>query len=286
VKSVVDSSVASDWHAVEMLAIGEFARLAGTSVRTVRYYHSIGLLEASAIDELTGYRLFRAQELGRLHRIVALKELGLSLSQIRELVDGLSADVLRGMLVMKRLELESQVKLASDRLNLVEQRLRYIEQERDVPIEAIVKQLPPMRLAAVSCADALGFDGLEHPLKAAFQALAGTLRTARVKPLGPPLVYIKRDGPVLHPFACFDIGDQHGIADSQLLHLEGVEAASAVCRGNATSDDLSPMFGELAKWAAVHGYEQRGPGRIVILEAKGAPDDVLELQLPVVRHVA
>jgi DNA-binding transcriptional MerR regulator len=283
---MVDSAVASDWHAVDMFSIGEFARLAGTSVRTVRYYHSIGLLEASVVDGVTGYRLFSAKELGRLHRIVALKELGLSLAQIRELIDGLSAEVLRGMLVMKRIELESQLQTASDRLNLVEQRLRYIEREHTIPIEAVVKQIPAMRVAALACASASGFGGLEHALKAAFSALGETLRAARVKPLGRPLVYIRRDGPVLHPFACLEVGQQSGISESHLLHLEAVEAASAVCRGTATSQELSPMFGELARWADVHGYEQRGPGRIVIVESSGAPDDVLELQLPVVRHAA
>jgi DNA-binding transcriptional MerR regulator len=67
-----------------MLSIGEFARLGGVSVRTLRHYDEIGLLHPATVDPETGYRGYSADQLGRLNRIVALKELGLSLTQAFE----------------------------------------------------------------------------------------------------------------------------------------------------------------------------------------------------------
>jgi DNA-binding transcriptional MerR regulator len=60
-----------------MFSIGEFARLGTVSVRALRHDDEIGLLRPAKVDPETGYRGYSADQLGRLNRIVALKELGL-----------------------------------------------------------------------------------------------------------------------------------------------------------------------------------------------------------------
>jgi predicted transcriptional regulator YdeE len=62
-----------------MFTIGDFARLGRVSVRMLRHYDAVGLLEPAAVDRFTGYRYYRADHLRRLNRIVALKELGFTL---------------------------------------------------------------------------------------------------------------------------------------------------------------------------------------------------------------
>jgi DNA-binding transcriptional MerR regulator len=85
-----------------MFSIGEFARLGGVSVRTLRHYDEIGLLGPATVDPDTGYRGYSARQLGQLNRIIALKELGLSLSQARRLLAGITLEELQGMLVPPR----------------------------------------------------------------------------------------------------------------------------------------------------------------------------------------
>ena len=70
-----------------MFAIGEFARLARVSVKTLRYYDETELLKPARVDRETGYRLYKASQLPRLNRILVLKELGFSLERIAALVD-------------------------------------------------------------------------------------------------------------------------------------------------------------------------------------------------------
>jgi DNA-binding transcriptional MerR regulator len=82
-----------------MFSIGEFARLGTVSVRALRHYDEIGLLRPAKVDPDTGYRGYSAEQLGQLNRIVALKELGLSLAQVRQLLGGITLDELRGMLM-------------------------------------------------------------------------------------------------------------------------------------------------------------------------------------------
>ena len=59
-----------------MLNIGEFARLGQVSPRMLRHYDEFGLLTPDRVDPASGYRLYRVQQLGRLHRIVALRDIG------------------------------------------------------------------------------------------------------------------------------------------------------------------------------------------------------------------
>ena len=69
----------ADW------SIQEIARLAGTTSRTLRHYDDIGLLPPTRIAH-NGYRHYDAPALVRLQRILLLRELGLGLPQIAEVL--------------------------------------------------------------------------------------------------------------------------------------------------------------------------------------------------------
>jgi len=84
-----------------MFRIGEFSKLSQVTVKALRYYDEIGLLKPAKVDPFTGYRYYSADQLPRLNRILALKDLGLSLAQISRLLDGdLPPAQIRGMLRM------------------------------------------------------------------------------------------------------------------------------------------------------------------------------------------
>src|ERR1700744_373361 len=63
--------------------IGEFAELAGVSRKTLRHYDRLGLLRPVAVDARTRYRCYCAAQLSELATILVLRELGMSLPQIR-----------------------------------------------------------------------------------------------------------------------------------------------------------------------------------------------------------
>jgi len=67
----------------KLMTIGEIAKEANVSIRTIHYYDQCGLLKASAYSE-GGYRLYSNKELVMLFQIKGLKELGLSLNEIKQ----------------------------------------------------------------------------------------------------------------------------------------------------------------------------------------------------------
>jgi DNA-binding transcriptional MerR regulator len=72
---------------VEHHRIGELARVAGVTVRTLHHYDELGLLTPSERTQ-GGHRLYTAQDVQRLYRLLALRSLGLPLDEIRTLLDG------------------------------------------------------------------------------------------------------------------------------------------------------------------------------------------------------
>src|SRR5690242_15945927 len=100
-----------------MFTIGDFARHGRVSVRMLHHYDAIGLLRPARVDPASGYRFYEAGQLARLNRITALKDLGFTLRQVREILDEqVSAAELRGMLRLRQAELEAAMAAAADRL--------------------------------------------------------------------------------------------------------------------------------------------------------------------------
>ena len=127
-----------------MLRIGEFSRLSQVTVKTLRYYDEIGLLKAATVDPFTNHRYYTVDQLTCIHRIVALKELGLSLQQIAQMLnDNLDLQEMRGMLKLKHAEIQQRVQAEQARLTQVGKfRLRLLEVEEQMPeIEIVVKQV-------------------------------------------------------------------------------------------------------------------------------------------------
>ncbi len=70
----------------EKMRIGELAQKAGVTPRTIRYYENLGLLHPSE-REGSGFRYYTANELARLQKIDCLKALGLTLEEIRSVIE-------------------------------------------------------------------------------------------------------------------------------------------------------------------------------------------------------
>lgn len=128
-----------------MLKVGEFSRLSQVTVKTLHHYDEVGLLKPSHTDPFTSYRYYTLDQLPRLHTIVALKELGLSLEEIRQLLsEELSAEQIRGMYRLKQAELQQRLREEQARLAQVEFRLRQIEQEGTASaLDIVVKRIEP-----------------------------------------------------------------------------------------------------------------------------------------------
>lgn len=108
----------------ELLKIGDFAKLCGTNLRTLRYYEELGLLTPASRSK-GGFRYYRRTDLNRLNMIRDLQALGLQLDRIGELMQTRESAGDR----LRFLERVQNALREQDRL-LVE-RARALEEQRD-----------------------------------------------------------------------------------------------------------------------------------------------------------
>ncbi|MEV5122949.1 MerR family transcriptional regulator [Streptomyces decoyicus] len=175
-----------------MFSIGDFAQYGRVSARMLRHYDAIGLLRPARTDPASGYRYYEAAQLARLNRIIALKDLGFSLQQVGAiLAEEVSVPELRGMLRLRRAELEASLAAAGARLAQVEARLRTIESEgRMSADDVVVKRTGAVLLAELSgIAASYGPEDIGPVIQPLYGELCRRLETAGVTPSGPVLAY-------------------------------------------------------------------------------------------------
>ena len=277
-----------------MFSIGEFARLGTVSVRTLRHYDEIGLLRPATVDPVTGYRSYSAQQLGQLNRIMALKELGLSLTQARRLLAGVTLEELRGMLILRRAQLEHEIQEHRNQLLGVEARLRYIAREDAMPADDItVKKIPALGVVVIT-GQAPGFGApnivpVFNRLAAQYDQLG--IRD-RVQEAGPfTLFYEYEEDRSNGVTVCLalPVAEPPGElpAPAQYRVLPEIEAAIAVRTGPAAG--IFPVvYHDLARWTEERGYQAAaGPGREVLVhevdDISDIAQQVIEIQLPFTR---
>jgi DNA-binding transcriptional MerR regulator len=69
-----------------ILTIGEFSRATLLTIKTLRYYHDTGLLEAAEVDPHTGYRRYLTSQIPRAQMVKRFRELQMPLNEIRQLL--------------------------------------------------------------------------------------------------------------------------------------------------------------------------------------------------------
>ncbi|MFJ8921996.1 MerR family transcriptional regulator [Streptomyces sp. NPDC102415] len=272
-----------------MFTIGDFARHGRVSVRMLRHYDATGLLRPAHVDPATGYRYYAAAQLARLNRVIALKELGLTLQQVQQILDEkVTTEELRAMLRLRRAELEGAMTAAAARLVQVEARLRSIESEGHMPTnDVVIRSIPAIRVAELT-ATAAGFEpeAISPVIGPLYDELFRRLEAAGVKPTGPGVASYEdapEGGGRITVHAAVQVAAPLQDGAFRVLDLPPVDrAATIVHRGSM--DTVLPTAQALAFWIDENGYRSAGYPREISLECPDNQDDwVTELQAPVIK---
>lgn len=275
-----------------MFSIGDFARLGRVSIRMLRHYDAIGLLRPSRVDPATGYRFYNAEQLQRLNRVVALKDLGFTLQQVQAILDELvTAEELRGMLRLRRAQLEAQIATDASRLARVEVRLRLIEREGHMNTDDVVlKHVAPVRVAELTgVAASYAPEDIGPVIQPLYPELARRLKAAGITPECGPIAWYEPSSNgagetiIVHAAWPVTVERRHGY-DFEVTDLPAIpSAATLIHRGSM--DDVDGTIQTLARWIADNGYHTDGYAREVYLQCPPKDPDawVTELQLTVTR---
>jgi len=270
-----------------MFSIGEFARHGRVSVRMLRHYDAIGLIRPACVDPASGYRSYQASQLDDLNRVIALKELGFTLQQVQVILEEkVSAAELRGMLKLRRAEIQASIEAETTRLARVEARLLTIEDGARVPADGvIVKRLAPVRVAELAGV-AAGYEpeAITPVIQPLYHDLWQRLCSADIPAAGPAVAYYEdtpQGGILVHAAVPVAVPVPAPVEGVSLADLPEVGSAAAIIH-HGSMDDVLPTGQALARWIDANGYRSTGYAREITLNWSCDPEQwVTELQQPI-----
>jgi DNA-binding transcriptional MerR regulator len=260
-------------------------------MRLLRYYEEIGLLRPVRTDPSNGYRYYAVAQLSQLNRILVLRDLGLSLEQIgRALQEGVSAQELRGMLLMRRSDIERAMAEQAQALRLIESRIAALESEGEAPPDdVVIRAEPPRRYLSLrsryrsfAAAVARALDMVrEVPKQLPRGALGTFIGVTHSLEFEPDDIDLEL-GFELHaePASPPRLNDGAELGVSDLPACERV----ATCVRVGPPDRAHLTTARIGCWLEAGGYRLVGPNREIFLKPP-APDrladSVVEMAFPI-----
>lgn len=273
-----------------MLTIGEYSRLTHIPAKTLRYYDDIDLFKPAYVDSLTGYRYYSVEQLPRLYRILSLKELGLSLNQIRDVLnENLSPEQMRGMLRLKEIQLQETIEEGQRRLAYVKHKIEQIETDNVfVDYDVILKHVPEMQVALTRDI-ASQKATLGTTLRASFRTVLDFLTEKNIAPVGHGFtVYFDDEYRDTHidVGAAFPINAEvAGTKAVTVTTFAGEMMASVIHKG--ALEHMEDAYIALLTWIERNGYQIVRASREIALQydPTGNPENyVTEIQFPVCKR--
>jgi DNA-binding transcriptional MerR regulator/effector-binding domain-containing protein len=262
-----------------VFTIGEFSKVTGLTVKTLRFYHEEGLLEPTCVDEQSGYRYYDASKIEGARVISFLRSLEFPVAEIRELLRGSESELTAALerqrkLIEERMKKLRQVAQSLDQFLASEQELKMLTAQKSFVCEE--KTVGPMLIAAVR---------MQAPYPDCGQGFSKIGKQFWNQICGPALLlcYDQEYKEIADFETCVPIKKGKPVAGIDVRELPGGRCVSLLHKGPYS--ELSRSYEKIMIYCKEKGYEIGVPCREVYLKGpgmffKGNPKNYLtELQM-------
>ena len=247
-----------------MFSIGEFSRISGMTVKTLRFYHEEGLLTPAFIDPQTGYRYYDEKQIETARAIAYLRELEFPLCEIGEILRHAADEDLLDAMQRQRAALEQKIKRYRKTVRSLDQ---FISQERqaqtmaDTTYEVQEKVLEPMLIGGIRMKGCYGDCG---------KGFAQIGRTLGRYLSGKPMLlhydteYKEKDADFE---ACIPIRQAKAVEGISVRELPGGRCVALVHKG--PYEQLGHSYARILTYVKDKGYKIATPTREVYVKGPG-----------------
>ncbi len=272
-----------------MLKIGDFSKLSRITIRMLRHYDEIDLLKPNTVDEWTGYRYYDETQLLTANKIQLLKNLGFSLSSIKELLTHFDDyGEIEKFLQLRKTELAAQEADIHIKIKLIDSTIQNLNKEGKFMNYVVnLKTIPELHVASVrKVIPNYAQEGI------LWQTLMPEILKQKCKattPCYPMSVYhdkgfVDQEADVEVRFAV--VGSYKDTDEIKFKTIPSVEVASCVFKGNY--EQIYAVNETIAKWAKENGYEFCGPPFWIYhkspYESKNPEEYITEVCFPIKKN--
>lgn len=271
-----------------MYRIGVFSKFAQVPATNLRYYDNIGLFSPSYTNPNTGYRYYTANQLAELHKILVLRELGISIEQIMHMLhDNISVNEIEEILQQRQTQIEKQILEEQARLAHIRWRLESLKTERN-PLNVLVKSIPvqnyfstriispnPQHVGSIFV-EILQLEQAYNLSQYGYLSLLSHNQGKERTNIDWAIGYLGNIPITNQPLSV----NNQALAVQTLPAIEQV--ASYVYTG--TWNDSSECYSRLGEWIAPNGYEVAGSNREIFYKLENPLENgevIVEVQIPI-----
>jgi DNA-binding transcriptional MerR regulator/effector-binding domain-containing protein len=252
------------------IPIGDFSRMTYLSVKALRHYHDVGILEPAEVDPATGYRFYSASQVGPAQMVRRLRDLGMPLDAVRDVLRAPDPEARDAALVehLRRMEEElarTQQTVAS---------LRTLLQRSPAPLAVERRAIPGTR--ALGVVEHVRSEDAVAWWMSAFTLLHRLARGVRSGPDGAlfPQPFFEDDEGEVTAFVPV-LRAPAGRLPARVTEVVVPGITAAVARHEGPFGDLDRTYGALGRWVLDRAAGADGPIREYYLPT-GDPDALLE----------
>jgi effector-binding domain-containing protein len=278
---------------VELLSIGNFARLTGLTVRAVRHYGELGLLEPAFVDPESGYRYYAPEQIRDAQAIKRLRFLELPLDDIREILDAADRSFTRARLVRHRAKMAELAatteQILTDLQRLIEGEEELVPGTADIRSEVEIRDVAEQPMLLIREHAAL--DELSQVIPRAIDEVHAHMTSVGGAFTGPPVVLY----PAMYDDGTVDVETGWPVADTvpgggRVEYATVPGGTMLVYSHRGPYDELSRAHRALWELVEREGLTVDGAAREIYLtdpsEVPNPVDWVTEIQIPIVRDEA
>jgi len=267
---------------VQLVPIGRFSQLTRLSVKALRLYDEMKLLEPAQVDEDSGWRYYALAQANRAEAIRLLRGIDMPLEEIRGLLDATDPAAVTSRLQAYRSRVEQS--LAETRRALVLLQRLIDSKEGVMPYDIKVKEVPPQDVLCIAVPTTLATIGAT--IGECYAEIMRYMGERGYQMAGPPYsscpdgIDEERETTVE---CCMPV--QPGAEPQGRIELRRVTAGPAVWTVHrGPYDQIGPAYAALFGWMEEHGHQAAGPAREIYLNDPGetAPEDLeTEIDWPI-----
>ncbi|GAA4089943.1 MerR family transcriptional regulator [Streptomyces shaanxiensis] len=279
----------------ELLTIGSFAARARLSAKALRLYDRLGLLSPAHVDELSGYRYYRTDQIERARLVALLRQLDMPLARVAEVVEAPDGAAAADRLAAYWADVEARVAGQRTLAEYLRGRLsgrssemngKFVVETVDVPEQVLITETRHVLAGELPAWIGASLGRLEEAAKECGGIVAAPFVVYHAE------VSMESDGPAE---SCVPVADEaaarawvekQGRARNTKVRVESAQrlAYTRITKAQVAHPQILAAFEAVEEWIPEQGLWQAGPCREVYFadwDAAGAEDPVCDVAFPV-----
>jgi len=253
----------------DALTIGDFSLMTHLSIKTLRYYHQVGLLEPAEVDADTGYRYYRVEQIPTAQFIQRFRDLNMPVDEVKAVLAAPDLDTRNALITAHLSRLEGELEQTRQAV----MSLRNLLEPALAPISVEHRTIPATQ--AVGIHEVVDLSDLLFWYHGALGELYATVAVQGLQPSGPSgglfsselFQYERGEATVFVPVSC----DIQTVGRVSPLVVPAAELAVTVHCGPHTN--INATYGALGAYVSKHALAVAGPVReYYLVDARNTSD--------------